>query len=107
MIIAALSTPHGRGAINVIRLSGEGCKKLAAKMFSPFPDKANYLKAGTVSTKYFDDKAMCVFFDAPRSFTGEESVEFHCHGGETTASAVLERCFELSLIHISEPTRPY
>ena len=34
-------------------------------------------------------------FDAPRSFTGEESVEFHCHGGETTASAVLERCFEL------------
>ena len=95
MIIAALSTPHGRGAINVIRLSGEGCKKLAAKMFSPFPDKANYLKAGTVSTKYFDDKAMCVFFDAPRSFTGEESVEFHCHGGETTASAVLERCFEL------------
>ena len=65
MIIAALSTPHGRGAINVIRLSGEGCKKLAAKMFSPFPDKANYLKAGTVSTKYFDDKAMCVFFDAP------------------------------------------
>ncbi|MFR3347021.1 MAG: hypothetical protein ACLTSK_03375 [Christensenellales bacterium] len=44
MIIAALSTPHGRGAINVIRLSGEGCKKLAAKMFSPFPTKPTISK---------------------------------------------------------------
>lgn len=95
MIIAALSTPHGRGAINVIRLSGDGSKQLAQKMFSPFPDRANYLKAGTIRTELFDDKGMCVFFDAPRSFTGEESVEFHCHGGEATAKAVLERCFAL------------
>lgn len=83
MIIAALSTPHGRGAINVIRLSGEGCKKLAAKMFSPFPDKANYLKAGTVSTKYFDDKAMCVFFDAPRLVYRRGVGGISRHGGET------------------------
>ena len=95
MIIAALSTPHGRGAINVVRLSGEGSKQLAQKMFFPFPDRANYLKAGTIRTELFDDKGMCVFFDAPRSFTGEESVEFHCHGGEATAKAVLERCFAL------------
>lgn len=95
MIIAALSTPHGRGAINVVRLSGDGSKQLAQKMFFPFPDRANYLKAGTIRTELFDDKGMCVFFDAPRSFTGEESVEFHCHGGEATAKAVLERCFAL------------
>lgn len=95
MIIAALSTPHGRGAINVVRLSGDGSKQLAQKMFFPFPDRANFLKAGTIRTELFDDKGMCVFFDAPRSFTGEESVEFHCHGGEATAKAVLERCFAL------------
>lgn len=95
MIIAALSTPHGRGAINVIRLSGEGCKQLAKKMFSPFPEQANFLRAGTIKTEFFNDKGMCVFFDAPHSFTGEESVEFHCHGGEATAKAILERCFAL------------
>ena len=38
---------------------------------------------------------MCVYFRAPKSFTGEDTVEFHCHGGNEIARGVLERTYAL------------
>jgi tRNA modification GTPase len=93
--IVALSTPIGRGAIAVVRLSGEQSQAIARAVFHPFPKAANVLSVGTIATDSFDEQAMCVYFSAPRSFTGEDMVEFHCHGGTAVASAVIEKCISL------------
>lgn len=92
--IVALSTPRGRSAISVVRMSGDSAIDIAKKFFSPFPAKPNLLKVGSLHTKYFDEQAMCVYFVAPHSYTGENTVEFHCHGGTAIAQAVIETCLD-------------
>lgn len=87
--IVALATPIGRGGINVIRLSGGNAREIASKLFDNLPKVANFMQLGTLKTPYFCDKAFAVFFASPHSFTGEDVVEFHCHGGTTIASGVL------------------
>lgn len=92
--IVALSTARGRSAIAIVRMSGEKAIEIAQRIFSPFPQNANYLKVGVLKTKNFDEHAMCVYFSAPHSYTGENVVEFHCHGGSAVPQAVLETCLE-------------
>lgn len=90
--IVALSTARGRSAIAVVRMSGDDAIEIAKKFFKPFPKEPNYLKVGTLSTPQFDEHAMCVYFVAPHSYTGENTVEFHCHGGSAVCQAVIEQC---------------
>lgn len=90
--IVALSTARGRSAIAVVRMSGDDAINIAKKFFEPFPKHANYLKVGTLHTEQFDEHAMCVYFAAPHSYTGENTVEFHCHGGTAVCQAVIEQC---------------
>ena len=90
--IVALSTARGRSAIAVVRMSGDDAIDIAKKFFAPFPAKPNLLKVGTLKTQHFDEQAMCVYFVAPHSYTGENTVEFHCHGGTAVAQAVIEQC---------------
>ena len=92
--IVALSTPRGRSAIAVVRMSGDQAITIAQMFFSPFPKQPNLLKVGTLHTEYFDEHAMCVYFVAPHSYTGENSVEFHCHGGSAVCQAVIETCLQ-------------
>ena len=92
--IVALSTARGRSAIAVVRMSGDQAIDIAQKFFSPFPKQPNMLKVGTLHTEYFDEHAMCVYFVAPHSYTGENSVEFHCHGGTAVCQAVIETCLK-------------
>ena len=90
--VAAVGTPPGRSAVAVVRLSGKGCIDIAKKIFSPFPSKANELKHGTLHAEGFKDDAMCVYFSAPRSYTGEDMAEIHTHGGFFIAQAAVEAC---------------
>lgn len=91
-IISAIATAQGRGGIAVVRVSGEGSLELAKNMFSHKGEYVpNMLYAGTVDCGSFCDFGMCVYFRAPKSFTGEDSVEFHCHGGTEIARGVLRR----------------
>ena len=90
--IVALSTARGRSAIAVVRMSGDDAINIAKKFFEPFPKQANYLRVGTLHTEQFDEHAMCVYFAAPHSYTGENTVEFHCHGGTAVCQAVIEQC---------------
>ncbi len=92
--IVALSTARGRAAISVIRMSGDDAIAIAEKIFQPFPQQPNLLKVGNLATRYFNERAMCVYFVAPHSYTGENTVEFHCHGGIAVAQAVIEACLE-------------
>ncbi len=92
--IVALSTPVGRSAIAVIRMSGEDSIKIASNIFSPMPDRPNLLQVGKLTTPHFTEQAMCVWFAAPHSYTGENTVEFHCHGGTAVVSAVIDECLK-------------
>lgn len=92
--IVALSTARGRAAIAVVRMSGDNAIEIAKKIFHPFPTQPNLLKPGVLETKHFNEHAMCVYFAAPHSYTGENTVEFHCHGGTAVSQAVIEACLD-------------
>lgn len=90
--IACISTPLGTGAISIIRVSGEKCLEIANKVFF-CKNKQNIqpriLNLGDFIYKDTKDKCLMVFFKAPLSYTGEDMVEFQCHGGEFLAEHIL------------------
>lgn len=95
-LIAAIATGPGSGGVAVVRLSGDGALGLAKKMFSRRGEFVpNMLYAGRIRAEEFTDYGYCVYFRAPRSFTGEDVVEFHCHGGREIASGVLKNAVRL------------
>ena len=96
--IVALSTARGRAAIAVVRMSGDDAIEIAKKIFRPFPSQPNTLKVGKLETRYFDEQAMCVYFVRPHSYTGEDMVEFHCHGGTAVSQAVIEQCLNCGAV---------
>ena len=82
--IAALSTPAGRGAIAIVRLSGGDAHRVAARLIWPWPDVARQVTRCIVRDERdgsIIDRALVTRFDAPRSYTGEPMVEVACHGG--------------------------
>jgi len=94
--IAAISTPRGVGAIGIVRLSGGQALRIALRFFSSSTVKTvsdvvpNHLGLGTFSDGDLQEKCMMVYFRAPKSYTGEDMVEFHVHGGAYLAERVLE-----------------
>lgn len=99
--IAAIATPPGKGGVAIIRLSGKDPLSIAAQMFTPtgrvsVTDFEPYkLYPGTIECGGFTDYGMAVYFKAPRSYTGEDVVEFQCHGGESIARGILKQAFRL------------
>lgn len=93
--IAAIATPFGTGAIGVIRLSGDNSLKIASQVFSTkkldnFCNATpNFMYFGTINCEKFSDECLAVYFKAPHSFTGEDVVEFQCHGGIRLIEEVL------------------
>jgi len=95
-VIAAVSTPWGESGIAVVRLSGPGSLELAAPFLvsgSPFAESApRMMKLCRLVDKEGNllDQVLAVWFREPSSYTGEESVEIHCHGGGLVARLCLE-----------------
>ena len=93
--IAAISTPIGEGAIGIVRMSGEQALPLALRFFNspriPSIESVvpNDLRLGTFSDGAIKEKCMMVYFKAPHSYTGEDMVEFHVHGGAFLVKKVL------------------
>ncbi len=99
--IAAIATAPGKGGVAIIRVSGKSPLAIAEKMFAPVGKKAveNFepyrMYPGAINGGNFTDYGLCVYFKAPFSYTGEDVVEFHCHGGESVARGILKQCFRL------------
>ncbi len=95
-VISAIATAPGRGGVAIVRMSGEGALSIARRMFSRRGEYLpNVMYAGKIDCGSFEDYGMCVYFRAPKSFTGEDTVEFHCHGGTEIARGVLEQTLAL------------
>lgn len=95
--VAAISTALGAAGVAVIRISGDSPLSVAEKMFKPVGKTAvmdfepNKMYAGEIAGDGFTDFGMCVYFKAPKSFTGEDTVEFHSHGGVAIAQGILRK----------------
>lgn len=97
--IAAIATPPGTGGVGILRISGERALTLAKKLFRP-RGKVRDFRPGQM---YFGDflaadsrpidTGYFVWFKKPRSFTGENVVEFHCHGGVILMQRLLRELF--------------
>lgn len=92
--IVALSTAVGRGAVAIVRLSGNGCIQLVEQYHSPMPSTPSHLRLGSFVTPHFTDRCMCVYFVAPHSYTGEDMVEIHCHGGMSVVEGIIATLIE-------------
>lgn len=95
--IASISTPLGKGAIAVVRMSGEKSLSFARKIFSRNSLKKQivprYMYFGKLELeKNVFEECLMVYFKAPFSYTGEDIVEFQVHGGVLLAQKVLEKC---------------
>ncbi len=99
--IAALSTAVGVGGVAVIRISGDKSLSIAKEMFKPLKkikveDFEPYkMYVGEILGEGFGDYGMCVYFKAPNSFTGEDVIELHCHGGIAITRGILKRAYSL------------
>ena len=100
-VIAAVSTGSQVSAIGIIRLSGDGCAQVAGKVFTlksgvPLTDAPNRkLMLGTLRDRQgrIIDQCMAVYTRGPHSYTGEDTVEFHCHGSPAVLAAGLEALY--------------
>jgi tRNA modification GTPase len=92
--IAAIATPNGIGAISIVRLSGDNALDIAKKL-----TKKNLQPRTATLSKLYDfnseliDIGLVIYFKGPNSFTGEDIVEFQCHGGVVVSRIVLETLF--------------
>ena len=100
--IAALATAPGLGGVALIRLSGEGAYALADRLAPRLDPPPSARPAGTFAyatlrTPEGDplDDAVLLFYRAPRSYTGEDTVELCVHGGAVVPRRVLEALFRL------------
>lgn len=98
--ITAISTPHGTGGIAVVRLSGPQAFEIAdlAWKGAPLAEAATHTAhLGTITDAdgLALDQAVATVFRAPRSFTGEDTVEFSIHGSKWIQRKVVERLIAL------------
>jgi tRNA modification GTPase len=87
--IAAIATPPGEGGVAIVRVSGPDAEEIAAKLFirdKKINDKLEshrlyYGKIVAPETNRVMDQVLLTLMRKPRSYTGEDVVEIHCHGG--------------------------
>ena len=100
-IIAAVSTGNVVSAIGIIRMTGAGCAAVADKVFTRMNGKSlaeapeRKLVLGDLhdSQGRVIDQCCAVFTPGPNSYTGEDTVEFHCHGSPAVLAAGLDALY--------------
>ncbi len=85
--IAAIATARGVAGVAVVRISGPEAHHVGAVV------AGRPLRTGLQFVRTPYDSCLVLVFDAPKSYTGEDVVEFQCHGGEVTSARILEAAF--------------
>ncbi len=96
--IVALSTPPGRSGIGVLRLSGARALEISRilitdRNYTPEANRVSLKNLFVPGTNEILDQALVTYFKAPHSFTGEDVIEFSCHG----SPVILRRLIDFSL----------
>jgi tRNA modification GTPase len=94
--IAALATPPGRGGIGVIRVSGPRAATIAREILGELPrPRRALLRSFRDADGSAIDTGLALYFAAPASFTGEDVLELHGHGGPVVMDMLLARTLQL------------
>lgn len=97
--IAAIATPPGESGIAVIRISGPDSLEIIRKVFlsARFEVIEEFTSHKLVYGCVYDakrqlvlDNSVCVYMKAPKSYTGEDTVEIYCHGGYVVPKSILD-----------------
>ncbi len=90
--IVAIATAYGVSSISIIRVSGGASLSIAKKIskLNDITPRYAHLTSLYNATDNLIDKAIMIYFSSPNSFTGEDIVEFQCHGGMIVAQEILD-----------------
>lgn len=95
--IAAISTPFGESGIGVVRMSGSSAESIAKKLFKPKNDQPYFISHHMHYGELIDpksgkavDEVLMVLMKSPKTYTREDIVEIHCHGGYFILKKVLD-----------------
>jgi len=95
--IAAISTPFGESGIGIVRISGSSAEPIARKLFKPKKDQSYFISHHFHYGEIIDnqsgnpvDEVLIVLMKSPKTYTREDIVEIHCHGGYFILQKVLE-----------------
>ena len=101
-IVAPVTAP-GRGGVSIIRVSGRDSKKIAEVMCGDLSEPWRFKKTKIISLDgEVLDSGMVVFFESPHSYTGDDVVEFHCHGNPVVVNLIVEEIVRLGAV-VAEP----
>jgi len=94
--IVAAASPPGRGGIGIVRVSGPAVPVIAVALLGrlPEPRYAQHARFLAASGEALDE-GLALYFPAPRSYTGEEVLELHGHGGPLLLERLVGRALEL------------
>jgi tRNA modification GTPase len=94
--ITAVATAPGRGGIGIVRVSGRGCRSIAEALLGrvPAPRVAELHRFLDAAGEPIDE-GVALYFPGPASFTGEDVLELHGHGGPVVMDLLLRRVLEL------------
>jgi tRNA modification GTPase len=95
--IVAIATPPGRGAIAIVRASGEGVRDLASRMTPAARLRPQHAQLCDILDERGEplDRGLVLFARAPHSYTGEDTLEFHVHGSPVVAREVVRAALAL------------
>ena len=106
MTIFALSTANGIAGLAIVRVSGH----LALTALKTISRKSHFDPNVLTRTSFYDsengsliDRGLAVYFAEPKSFTGEDVVEFHIHGGRATVDLLLKTLSGINQLRLAEP----
>ena len=106
MTIFALSTANGIAGLAVVRVSGH----LALTALKTISRKSHFDPNVLTRTSFYDsengnliDRGLAVYFAKPKSFTGEDVVEFHIHGGRATVDLLLKTLTGINQLRLAVP----
>lgn len=101
--IAAVATAPGRASIGVVRVSGPAVRAIVAGILGRMPaPRAATLCDFRAANGETLDRGLALFFPAPHSYTGEDVLELHGHGGPAVLQLMLRRCLDLG----ARPAQP-
>jgi tRNA modification GTPase len=104
--IFAPATAPGRGGVAIVRVSGPLAGAALTALTGrplPAPRMAAFVRLTVPDTGEFLDQSLVLWFPSPHSFTGEDVVEFHVHGGRAVIAGVIDALASLPGLRIAEP----
>ena len=100
--ICAIATPPGSSALGIIRISGNNLKKLTKQIFSKDLHNRKAVLVCILDQKKLLDNCISIFYESPKSYTGEDMIEIICHGNQIIMNSILSLLNKIG-IRVAKP----